>query len=182
MSWTAGIIIFSLIGCVHAASRDVSPYQFNGIVLDSSESDLPQSYKALFRESDCRPERLGQTPVKGCARAFPPRTLPGLPPDVKGPVHFHVHYVGGRLQRFGFGFARDDYAAFVAMLTREHGAPSWTASVTMDSVKETEYTWHRGRYSIATYAFSRTTKESSVFYSVIREDPSTYERLLGPKR
>src|SRR5262245_65084353 len=109
MSWMAEIIIFSLIGCVHAASRDVSPYQFNGIVLDSPESDLPQSYKALFRESDCRPERLGQIPVRRCARAFPPGALPGLPPDIKGPVDFSVNYVGGRLQQIGLGFQRDDY-------------------------------------------------------------------------
>ena len=73
---------------------------------------------------------------------------------------------------------RDDYAPFVAALINEHGAPRLTRPVFMDSVHGTEYTWNRGRFSIATYAFNRDTTTSSVLYSVIAPiDDQLLERL-----
>ncbi len=167
--------------CCDDAAAQAAPYQFNGIALDSPEAELPKAYKAIFRESDCHHERLGQKPVKRCGKDFPPHGLPGLPPDIKGPVHFYVNYVDGRLQQIGFGLRRDDYAPFVAALIKEHGEPRRRAMVLMDSVKETEYTWNRGRYSIATYAFHRDTTKSAVFYSVIAPIDDRTLKSLGVK-
>jgi len=171
-----GVLIMGF--CNDAAAQGAPPYQFNGIVLDSLETDLPKAYKAVIQESDCRPDRLGQKPVKHCSKTFSPHALPGVPSDVKGPVHFSVNYVEGRLQQIGFGLRREDYAAFVAALIKEHGAPQTARSVLMDSVNENEYTWNRGQYSIATYAFGRDTATSTVLYSVIAPvDHQLLERL-----
>jgi uncharacterized protein YcgL (UPF0745 family) len=124
---------------------------------------------------------LGQKQVKRFAKEFPPQTLPGLPRDIKGPVNFHLNYVDGRLQQIGFGLRRDDYAAFVASLTKEHGNPRFVHMVEMDSVKEKQYTWNRARYSIATYAFYPDTAKSAVFYSVIEPIDKQLLKSLGVK-
>jgi hypothetical protein len=176
-----GVVSLLAICCDDAAAQAAAPYQFNGIVLDSPEAELPKAYQAVFRESDCRPDRLGQKPVKRCAKDFPPQALPGLPRDIKGPVNFYVNYVSGRLQQIGFILRRDDYAPFVAALIKEHGEPRTARAVLMDSVKETEYTWNRVRYSIATYAFHRDTTQSAVFYSVIAPIDDQLLKRLGVK-
>lgn len=161
-----GVVVLMMGCCDDAAAQGAPPYQFNGIVLASLETELPKVYKAVIGESNCRPDRLGQKPVRHCSKDFSPHALPGLPSDVKGPVHFYVNYVEGRLQQIGFILLREDYAPFVAALIKEHGDPRTARPVLMDSVNETEYTWNRGRYSIATYAFHRNTTKSAVFYSV----------------
>jgi hypothetical protein len=175
------IVLFLLIYCASAVAGDAAPYQFNGIVLDSPEAELPKAYRAVFRESDCHADRLGQRPVKRCGKDFQSHAFPGLPPGVKGPVHFYVNYVSGRLQQVGFILRRDDYAPFVAALIKQHGEPRTARAVLMDSVKETEYTWNRGRYSIATYAFHRDTTRSAVTYSVIAPIDDRTLKSLGVK-
>ena len=96
-----GVVVL-IMGCSDdAAAQSPAPYQFNGIVLDSPETELPKAYKAAFREADCYPDRLGQKPVRQCRRDFLPHALPGLPPGINGPVHFYLNYVDGRLQQIG---------------------------------------------------------------------------------
>ena len=183
----AGVIVFSLLiaCCGDAISQDAVPYAFSGIVLDSSEAELPEKYKILFDTSDCRLTDLRQRPVKLCGKDFQPNTLPGLPPDLKNSVHFHLRYVSGRLHGIGFGFHRDDYQTFVSFLIMEYGKPLFAKPVIFstpntDSAKGIEYskgieyTWNRGRFSIATYPFLRDSKgtgysSSGVFFSVIRD-------------
>jgi hypothetical protein len=144
-----------------------------------------QTYKVLFDTSDCRLTEVGQRPVKLCRKDFQPNTLPGLPPELKNSVHFHLKYVSGRLQRIGLGFHRDDYETFVSFLIREYGKPLFAKPVIFstpntDSAKGIEYskgieyTWNRGRFSIATYPFLGNGKgsgysSSGVFFSVIRD-------------
>jgi len=176
----AGVIVLSVLiaCCGDAISQDAAPYAFSGIVLDSSVAELPETYKVLFGSSDCRLTDLRPGPVKLCRKDFQPNTLPGLPPDFKNPVHFHLRYVSGRLQQIGFGFHRDDYEAFVSFLIREYGKPLFAKPVIFstpnrDSAKGIEYTWNRGRFSIATYPFLRDSKgsgynSSGVFFGVIR--------------
>lgn len=175
----AMIVLFLLIArCGDAFSQDATPYAFGGIVLDSSEAELPETYKVLFDSSDCRLDNLRHGPVRLCGKNFQPSTLPGLPLGVKNSVYFSLNYVSGRLQQIGFRFHRDDYETFVSFLIREHGKPLFSKPVVIftapntETVKAIEYTWHRGRFSIATYPLLWDSKRSSyesagVVYAVI---------------
>jgi len=168
--------------CTKALSQDIPPYQFNGIVLGSSAADLPSEYKAIFTPSDCYVSKQGQAPIRHCSKDFSPNTLPGLPSDVKGPVRFYLHYLNERLQQIGFVLTREDYAPFVAMITREYGPARRASTVIMDDVKETEYTWNRDLFVIGAYAFHRNTKNAAVNYGVRTEQPLPREQLkMKPK-
>jgi len=182
-----GLTVLSLLIalCGVAISQDAAPYAFGGIALDSSEAELPDKYKALFDSSDCRLTQQGQRLVKLCGKDFQPKTLPGLPPELKNFVHFHLNYVSGRLQQIGFRLHRDDYEAFVSFLISEYGKPLFAKSVIfttpntdstkgIEYTKAIEYTWRRGRFSIATYPVlwdinTSSYNSSGVFYGVIRD-------------
>ena len=163
------LLLLLLLNCTEVLCQDAAPYNFDGITLNSTEDELPGTYKALFDARDCRPDKLGKLPVKQCAREFPPNSLPARRLDVKNQIQFYLNYVGGRLGQIGFQFPRNDYASVVAVLTKEHGTPLFAKKVVMDAITETEYTWNWGNFSIATYPFYRNSQTSCVFYSVIRE-------------
>lgn len=160
----------------YAASPGRELFDFNGIHLESLESDLPSKYKRLFEPSDCEVDKGARISYKTCSRKFEANELPGVPSGLKHPVEFSLTYMNGRLWQIGFGINRSDYDTFIAMINDVYGPPLMVHRGKMlhrgarEPINGISYTWNKGPHSIATYAFTNEPATSQINFVVIHDE------------